>query len=234
MTNSVLDGGNGQGTGAAPQSPASDGGSGSGGSSDADAKLNKILERLERIERGEQSVKDRAVAGVRKDLDALKPALEKIFSMAGVNQEQQAQITRELEWDDMKARVYGSGNAQQPAAPAQGAASGASLEIVKDLGLDIADPQVVELVRESGSDSVTLTRKLAKLAIAKASAPQPTTGSAAVIPGGASASGSTPAQLESQYRKEVMSNRGKPQAIAEIKERFREQGLNVDSVVFGV
>lgn len=179
-----LDGTNNQGTVTAPQSTASGGGSVSEGS-DIASMLKSISDRLTVMERGTQSEKDRAVARVTKQMDDWKPTLEKLAQLAALTPEKTAEISQAMEYQEMReiVRNLSSGN-QQPAAPVVDApASEASLDIVRELGLDISDPQVAQAVREHRSPA-KLAGVLAKVAVARAQSPTPSLGSSPAPSGG--------------------------------------------------
>jgi hypothetical protein len=201
MTQTGLDSTNNQGTGTAPQSPASGGGSDSNGS-DVASMLKSISDRLTVMERGTQSEKDRAVARVTKQMDDWKPTLEKLAQLAALTPEKTAEISQAMEYQEMREIVRNlSSGTQQSAAPVvEAPASEASLDIVKELGLDVSDPQVAQAIRDNQNIG-KLASALAKVAVTRAQSPTPSLGSSPAPTGGGASARITDSEKEVKYAK---------------------------------
>src|SRR3990167_7012797 len=103
-------------------------------------ELLKVLEPL--IERKVQSVKDRRFAEQEQFRSEFQPLLERFKDL--VSPEKLKEIQKELEFEDLKRRVYGE-------KPTSGIVSVGSteqtpavnpVEVIKEYGLDLKDPQV--------------------------------------------------------------------------------------------
>lgn len=222
MPNDTLESANGQGAQPEPQASASGASSGSQPSSvpDVSSELAKLNRRLDGIERMAQGDKDRAVANVRKEFESWKPVLEKVAAMTGMTPEQAAAVQREMEYDEIKRRVFEQPSAQ-PAAQATGGVDIAQ-KAMKKYGLSDTDPEVVSIMRDI-PDAEERAFKLAELGAVRKSAPQPTPGAAPAPIGG------TPPRpdLAAEYANKLQSVRGNVLAIAELKKEYRKKGLEV-------
>lgn len=221
-----LESGNGQGATGQPTPAASGAGSVSGTSNGNDAVLTEIQaikKRMEDFERRAQGDKDRAVQGVRREFETWKPVLEKVAAQFNLTPEQVATVQRDMEFDELKRRVFEQPS-QPPAqaAPVQDAGEQMFQKALKRYGLDATDPDVVGLMRETSDPEDRLFR-LAELGAVRKTAPTPTPGSTPAPSGG------TPPKpdLKAEYDREIAANRGNVMAIAEIKKKYRKQGLDV-------
>ncbi len=156
-----------------------------------------LSKRLDGIERMAQGDKDRAVAKVSRELEGYKPVLQRLSGLLGMSDEQIKQAERELEYDALKAKVFGeqqgnpaTGNRPEPQVDTVG-------EVAKELGLSLDDPEVVEITRQG--DTMKAIKAFAALAVKRAQAPQPS----AAINAAPTSGASTPAMSEAEYNARV-------------------------------
>jgi hypothetical protein len=174
-----------------------------------------------------QSQKDRVIAEVKKD-KSMKSLLAELKAMEAEGMTR-PEIERELRLRDLEAAQ------SQSAVPTQSAGRVVEQDtnnlvnsVISVLKLDYNDPAVMAIVSNGQS-----AEQVAALAMLSAQRTSRISNPAAVaLPSGGGNPTPNAAQLEAQYRQEVMSNRGKPDVIRAIKTKFAQQGLDVHSVNF--
>jgi len=235
MTDSNVDNQNsGAGEGQAPVS------SQAGGSiSDADALVklleSKISEQLKPVlaeVRGVQGRQDKDRTAFREFMDEFKKFKGKglsdndaeVAANASLQEKAEAQADKEL-LRKIAEKVLGS--------PASGTRATPDAEVVAVLQnypeLDANDPDVVTKVL-SLTDAKEAELAALKL-VRQRTSKQPSI-SAAPPAAGTPARPASDAELISKYRQEMLSNRGKPQALAAIKEKYLREGVPIDNVIF--
>jgi hypothetical protein len=176
-----------------------------------------------------QSVKDKALAEIRKD-KSLKDFLAeyqslKASGMTDKEIEQEARL-REIE-ARFSAPVPQSANGMVVVQPQVDPVSA----LLPVLGLEANDPEVTSLMAGNGQ----IEEKLSTLATLAARKRQTQPNPALVAqPAGGGTSQASQAQLEAQYKKEVLANRGNKTAIRDLQRKYQEQGLDVYAVNFSV
>lgn len=135
-----------------------------------------------------QSDKDRGIAKVSKELDSIKPILERVKQIAGLDDKQVVELQDQLEYDEIRRRVLNP-NTQidNPASLGSGAANVASPaeSLVSKFQMDTADPQVKQAIIDANGDTSDLALRLANLKVTRATAPQPNSANASPPAGGA-------------------------------------------------
>jgi hypothetical protein len=142
-----------------------------------------------------------------------------------------AEVQRELRIRELEAKL------SDPAAPAQSPrqvvapdANDTVSALLPALGLSANDPEVTGVLMVGG-DLAEQIRALAGIAAKKKMPPNP---AAVAQPSGGMTAQTSPAQLEAQYKKEVMSARGNRAAVMEIQRKYQDMGLDTGSVAFTV
>ena len=173
-----------------------------------------------------QGVKDKLAAEFKKD-KGFRDFLAEYQTMRekGMTDEQislEARL-RELETRNSVPEVPVPGKA--PAVPQ---ANETVNKLLTALGMDANDPLVSSILAGDGQSEQKID---AIVALSERKKVQPNPALVAQPAGGSSAPVSN-AQLEAQYKKEVMANRGNKPAILELQQRFLQQGLDIYSVNF--
>lgn len=201
------------------------------------ADLVKQLRALETQVKAMQSDKDRGISRVAKEFDAYKPVLDKVKSALG-DKFDLSGVERDLEFDAMKQKINSlMGSDPQPdrevssGSRSNMAASDAVSTVLESLGLDFNDPEVVNVHITGVSEKDKISR-LTKIAIARATKPEPTT--AALASAQAEPKQVSRAELKNKYISEVTANRGNPQAIRAVREKYKKEGLDVENIGFSV
>lgn len=158
--------------------------------------VEQELEDLKKQVRSLQGEKDRGVSKLKNEFEGYKPLLEAIKGF--VPAEQLPQVERELEYQDLKQRVYGTSQREQTEPLSGGTQKGIdaedlALKTVEKLGLDLNDPKVADAIRSS--QGVDMVMSLMEIATQKAKAPQPTIASSAAISSGSSQATLTDADI---------------------------------------
>ncbi len=159
--------------------------------------------------REEQSVKDKRIGRIEKTLENYQPVLEKVSKL--LTPQQMQEVQRELEMDELKARVFGqpSSVAQAPAAPMPAVDETAKI-VAESLGLSTADPEVVSAVQSKrGTD---LIREIANISARRKAAPTPTPASAAAPAGG------SPTSMDAIYAEYANLSQNPSKNLARFKE----------------
>lgn len=142
------------------------------------------------LAREEQSVKDKRIGRIERTLEGYAPVLEKVSKL--LTPQQMQEVQRELELDELKARVFGqpASAAPAPAAPMPAVDETARI-VAESLGLSTADPEVVAAVQtKRGAD---LIREITNIGVRRKTAPTPTPAAAAAPTGG------TPASMDAVF-----------------------------------
>lgn len=158
--NEMLEGSQSEGT---PNPPSSEG-SPDGGQRPSQidtAELLKLIEPL--IDKKMQSTKDRRIAKLEQTVSSFAPVLEKFKGL--VPDEKLDQIQRDLEFDDLKRRVYGEPSSEETPArqQAETPADDVVSAIDEVLQLPANDPRVTDLKLRFGKDPAAYMREGAKL-----------------------------------------------------------------------
>jgi hypothetical protein len=180
-----------------------------------------------------QSQKDRVIAAVKKD-KGMREVLAEVEAMEAEGLTR-TQIKQEMRLRELEARTAND-SAQQVQSPGKAVApvpNNPVNDVISALGLDMNDPEVTG-VMAGGLSFAEQVASLAGLSGRKAKSPNPTLVSQ---PAGGSNPSPNIAQLETQYKNEVMSARGKKDAreqIHTLREKYRNLGVNTDNIGFSV
>mgnify|MGYP001176771704 CR=1 FL=1 len=194
------------------------------------AGLKPIIEEI--VERKVQSVKDKRFSLLEKGESSLTEALAQL-KQQGVtippHIEQQFEVKAYVDRMLAERGVATAGDKSMSNAGANQTGNFNVVEELNMLGLSTNDADVVKLVGGQYRNADHFRAEAAKLALKKSRPSNPSdtlspapTGSPVVQPGAT--------ELIGAYKKEVMANRGKKDAIRAIKEKYRAQGVPVDSV----
>jgi hypothetical protein len=112
--------------------------------------LWKALKPL--VERDFQSGKDKAIAKLEERMSGYQPVLDRLKGI--VSDEELAKITRDLEFEDLKERVYGNQRStdQQPGTRADNGATDMATVVDEVFGLPDNDPRVTDLKLQYKND----------------------------------------------------------------------------------
>jgi hypothetical protein len=233
MTDNQMDSGDPVGT-PNPQGSDSD-------SSKEAAKLSSVLDsfakKLEEIDgrtKALQGDKDRGVNKTRKEVEQLKQQMAEIerLKKAGFGEDEAfEELSFRQELSEVKEALKNFGSARTQTA---GNGEGEGVDVAKvfgERGLDLKDPQVaLEVSKKYGSPAEA---ELAAYKLRDRLAANPTHNPAqdvAIV--GKQPSPQSVDALTKQYQLDMIAARGKPDAIRQIKENARKNGVPVDSVTF--
>ena len=195
--------------------------------SSIDALIGKVGE-LEARTNGLQSVKDKTtseVSGLKARIAEYEQLKEKLGPDGAIDQMELRQTLAEI-----KAQLSGS-------VPAQPAGSGASetfnvAQAVEDLQvrqLDANDPDFIKLLKKG------LSKETFNEYIANKTRPQPAATPSGMVQSPATGTPkASPEGLTAEYQTRMISLRGNKQAAMALKEEYRQKGVPVDQVYFGV
>lgn len=117
---------------------------------DAEAML-KQLEPL--IEKKVQSVKDRRIAELEKTVSGFQPVLERFKGI--VPDEKLREIQKDLEFEDMKRRVYGENPTSASEVGSQKSAAAVTAEsVLLKAGVTANDPAIAKWIQENGTEDL--------------------------------------------------------------------------------
>jgi hypothetical protein len=177
-----------------------------------------------------QSTKDKKVAAIEKRLGMTD--LAELEAMGATIPEN---VKTEYRFRNLEQSPSESSPEQPASSPGNGAALTAQdvSEVVKKYQLDANESDVLEALRGTYRNRDHFEASLASLALARANRPQPSPAEASSLQ--APASGVTPDEksLRASYDKELtqiaQTQRGdaKIKAIADLKMKYREKGVNV-------
>ena len=170
----------------------------------------KIVE-LEGLIRGNQSKIDKTENAFRQELKSLGVEL---------TPEQQ----QELRFRELEKAVLGNQSAQvQPSQQAQPAMANEVVDVFNRTGRNPNDPDNIKLASELNHDPIAI-------ALALGNKPASPASPAAVSQGiGQTVTDETKqAQMRAAMREEMLQSRGNPSKIAEIKSRYKQNGLAID------
>jgi hypothetical protein len=190
----------------------------------------RLLSRVQEMitdPRTVQSVKDKTLAEIKKD-KGFKDFLAEYQSMKNKGMSD-AEIAQEARLRELEERLKPT----LPATPAPGkvevqATNDPALQMAANLGLD-NEPEVVGLLARDASTEekllamATIIQRKKQVNVNPAIAAQPSGGSTPPV---------NLAQLENNYKQEVMQARGNRSAILAIQQKYQSQGLNTANVVF--
>lgn len=192
-----------------------------------DEKLKPVLAEV----RGVQGRQDKDRSAFREFMDEFKKQKARGLSdneaedaaHVSIQQKTEAQSDKEL-LRKIAEKVLGPSGSGTPATPEVKV-----VEVLKQYpDLDANDPDVVAKV-------LTLTdpkeAELAALRLLRQRTSAPSISAAPTAQGQPSKPAGEAEQLN-KYRQEMLSNRGKPQVLSEIKEKYRKAGVPVDNVIF--
>lgn len=178
-----------------------------------------------------QSMKDKTLAELRKDR-GLKDYLAEIQTMRANGMSDQ-EIAMEARLREIENRIPTASEPQSTPGRAVNVPETNPVFIVANsFGLDLNDPEV-SLILTSGENE---TGKIARISeiFKRKTITTPPNPALVAQPAGGSMSPVSMSQLETQYKKEVMANRGNRGAIENLKREYAEKGLNVNAVAFTV
>jgi hypothetical protein len=174
--------------------------------------LQELAKRLERMERVEQSGKDRAIDGLRKEF------LAKLDEVSGKPVAEPATTA--------KVDTGTIGGAQ---------AIPEALARFTEVGLSVSDPEVASLIGKSNeyksrSDFLLEAERVINRKLIK-----PSVSAAAVVAPPAGAPQAPNAQeLAGEYINKVMANRGNKAMIRQLQDEYKKKGVNVEKIEFTV
>lgn len=193
---------------------------------DTDALAKAILEKISpEIDKRVQSVKDKRIADIEKRLNSGQFA--ELEAMG-------AQIPENVKWE-YRLRELEERSAQ-PSRKETSQGSGATLtaqdvsKVISDFALDANSPEVLEALRGTYRSRDHFEATMARLAIARASKPNPSPAAAPVGETGKTPSGNLQAEYQQEIQSIMKDTRAGEQRIrmlADLKMKYRAQGLNV-------
>jgi hypothetical protein len=206
------------------------------GSTDVMPEWAKALQKeVAETRKQMQSDKDRAVSRISKDLESIKPLLERVKQVTGMDDAQAAQLQERLEMDEIKRRVLG-GETQTSTDVSRGSgapdAADISAQVIESLGFDLNDTEVAQIHARNTGNVKQLGSELKELLVSRATAPQPNAAANAAPIAGAHVPNPGPEQLTAQYQKDMLAARGNAALLKQIKEQARDKGVPVDSITF--
>jgi len=150
------------------------------------ARLDKLEKELEATRRTAQGDKDRAVRKLSDQLESYKPVLERVKKLTKMSDEDAANLERELEYDELKRRVFGGESTQTnaPTPPAKSVSAQADVitDVVNGLDLSLTDPEVAAVVAK-GESVGKIAKALVDLMEVRKSKPLPNPAAAAMPSG---------------------------------------------------
>jgi hypothetical protein len=155
-------------------------------------RLEKLEKELEVTRRTAQGDKDRAVRKLSEELESYKPVLERVKKLTKMSDEDAAALERELEYDELKRRVFGN-NAPRTDVDTSSAKVSAPLadtiaEVVNGFGLKLDEPDVAEVIAQGGNLG-TITTALLRVVDVRKSRPKPNPAAVAMPTGEGAPSG---------------------------------------------
>lgn len=206
------------------------------GSTDVMPEWAKELKKeLAETKRLAQSDKDRAVSRISKDLESIKPLLERVKQVTGMDDAQVSQLQERLEMDEIKRRVLGGETpTNTPASHGSGteAMADISAAVIESLGLDLSDTEVAQIHARNTGNIKKMGLELRGLLESRATAPQPNAAANAAPVAGVHTPQPGIEQLTAQYSKDMLAARGNTALLKQIKEQARQKGVPVDSIAF--
>ena len=199
--------------------------------------VGERLARIEKMVSSLQSGKDRAVSQTLGEVDELRKAFGEVQALMkrglseddAFDQLESRKADQEFRGAVLELRDALKGG-KSPSAQAGGASEAAN--VIAKAKLDPADPEVVRILREYGSDPVALALEAGKLS-ARAR-PAPDLSAAPPMQAGAPPAQPDTEKLRADYTKEMLAARGKPSELREIKSKYIKLGLQVDQIGFNV
>ena len=187
------------------------------------------VRELQAVVRSLQSGKDKGNDRLRKEL---KPLVE-IAKHLGVEPEKVKEAQRNILLDRLYEQEFGEPN--QPEQPVGNGPTGNVEEVkamLKKSGLEETDPDVLAVVT-SGKTGIELAMDIGALKQRKAGAPSPTPAQspAPVTP---AAQPKNREHLKAEYINEIQGNRGNRAAIEQIQATYKERGLDIENIGFGL
>lgn len=187
---------------------------------------NQLLKQVEvLIEKKVQSVKDRRFDEMDKRLGGAESVLERVKDL--IPAEKFNELKKDLEFEDLKRRVYG----EEPKPVAVASAAIDVAKVASEYGLKADDPEfVAAFASRKYTDEKDARLDLVTFAYKKATKPQPSDADAASAPSRPQAKQTL---TEEGYKKEMLSApRGKAGEAqrAEIKRKYAEGGISVHTI----
>ena len=233
MANENLESGQAEGSEGTTNSDASQG---SGDKQASTFSAEQVLEQLretikEEVGKATQSTKDKRFSEIEKKLGDFQPVLERFKDL--VTPEQLKQIQKDLEFEDLKQRVYGEKQTSEPVsagntqAPAVDAA-----KLFDEMGLDRKDPLVnTVLAGLQGKDKDAVELAGYRLANKIQSSPAPTPAQGASLQGKPPVSQDVEART-TQYKTDMLAARGNESQLTRIREQAIKDGVPVWTIDF--
>jgi len=194
-------------------------------------KLPDQLESLvsKAVEKALQSQKDKRFSTIEKTLDGFKPVMEQVQALLTPEQLKEfKQIQKDAEFEELKKAVFGgTQTSTQPSGTQKGTAEEAQA-VFEEYSINPNDPEAIPLLGLQGTD---LVKAVSKLAIKRAKQSTPDSSEAPSLSSGAPKPVGI-GGLTEQYQKDMLTARGKPSLLKDIKEKARKAGVPVDSIAF--
>ena len=229
------------GTPSSPSGGSSDGKGVSGGSFDAktlQASIEALTKRLEEVDarsKALQGDKDRGIKKTNEEVSELKRKFAEIEKLKKSGMDDDAAI-EEFTFRDEVRSLKDQISKLNPARP-EPAGNGAGeavdkAQVVKTYGLESTDPEVIErILRQDFKSQLEAENAALKIAYQRAKPNQPSPSAASALVGQAP----QPAGLDDltkQYQKDMLAARGNRALVIATKEKYKNLGVAVDSVVF--
>lgn len=199
--------------------------------------LKPLQDRLEALEKnilGQlkalQGDKDRRIPKLESNLQELMSEVARLKGHGFSDEEAINEVEFRQSVKELVQKIKGT---EQPVQAAGTGVSGAGQEaqqIIKELQLDTSDPDVLALLAGKYRNYDHLRAEAALLVARKSSKPTPTSAASPPLPGGAQVS----PDLEAGYIKEMRAARGKRDVARAIQAKYRQAGLDIDTIVFSV
>jgi len=193
--------------------------------------LNSGFKTLEARVNGLQSVKDKdkqELSDLKQRIAEYEQLKERLGPEGAMEQlelrDQLSQMNQAL------SKLTNSASTQTPGTGASGV--GEMAQVIADNQLDANDPEVTKILATfKGLKAAT---ELGKLAVLKASKQPPSAAASTSMTAGSASVPTDVAALTAEYQTKMMAARGNKTLATQIKEQYRNKGVPVDSVLFGV
>jgi len=156
---------------------------------DADKLLDQLrVTIVEEVGRAVQSTKDKRFSEIEKTLGNFQPVLERFKDI--VSPEQLQQVQRDLEWEEVKRRVFEQTGEPASAGNTAQAPAVDTAKVIRESGLlDMNDPKVALLASKRFATETEVYAEIAKHLQAQRNAPSPTAAQQLADTGGSPQSG---------------------------------------------
>jgi len=220
MSDEILESNSSDGSGGSPDQPVSSGENVQPTSSFNPDDLLKLLEPL--IDKKVQSVKDRRIAELENTVKGIQPVLERFKGL--VPDEKLREIQKDLEFEDLKRKVYGTEiPTSEPEIGTQKANAAINVEpVIAEFGLDMTDPEVRQaFAGKQFTSNVEVKAVIADLMKPK---PQPTSAQTPSTPAPSTRIGNTDELLREFNQLAVHPTRNEKR-LGEIEKTLKAAGV---------